>query len=443
MLRLVYPEYVGEWVSPTSIADALTTYEGPIEAVQYLSEQILAEARATAADNEKKRKGGGLPAQPPAKKAITAAPLPPDAFLGEFCRFEAAVLQRIVDVAAADVVDAIRRNDSGAWGKFAGSTELFNPQPQGAGGPKDARLGPWMALLAICLWLAVIFGDLVHGEAGGASTSSPQAKAAGRAGTGRSTDPPAGPAPKLVARPRTKDELQAIIDTLVVGTGTFTLGGKAVSVLPHSNREWEAVALSAVPPKDSLLPEVFRAVGQACAPGQGAKLTRENETAATRLRASLVASATPVRIALHLFTRAYCHNEITVGGKPISELDTLLTATRIAAMTSDGCPKPPVLVFLTRTVTRLRDNKKHITAPFWEWVKANTMAVFEYVCVTHQHRRLELPRMYPTPAHPPCAGEVYHPRPPAPPRAPTPNRDHGRTGPGAKGYARRAGTRRD
>jgi hypothetical protein len=439
MLAAVHPDYGGQWVSPTSIADALAQFHSPIEAVQYLSEQIGQEAkRADVEEAGRKRKHEPAP-QPPPKKPVRDASLPLSAFLTEVNIFDEQVLMATVRREAANVLDAIRRGDVQAWGKFGGDSETNHLELTGSGEKDRKRLGPWPALLAACFALSQI---LQHFVPVAAATSSPAAKGSGGTGkspTSRSTTAPASPAP--AARPRNREELQAIIDTLNTNTGFFTLDGRSIGVLPHTTVDWAACSLGKVPIAPNFN-TVLTAIGQTAAAG-GVRPTPAQEASAVALKNDLIGTATCVRIAIHLVARGYGTEELVVGGKPIGAIANVLTETRATHMRKHNVPKPPAMLFLSRMVTRLNGAKGSITPPFWKWVKAHMMAVFDYLCLPHQLRRLELPAMYPTPAHPPCAGQVYHPRPPAPPRAPTPNRDHGRTGPGAKGYARRAGTRRD
>jgi hypothetical protein len=298
----------------------------------------------------------------------------------------------------------------------------------GSGAPDKGRLGPWAGLLAICFALCRIFQHFVPGEVVMSSPPSKASTAPGKSPSARSSSTPASPAP--VARPRTRAELRAIIETLNTATGYFTLGGKSVGVLPHSSSDWNAITLGSVPSYASFT-EVSDSIGLTTAPG--VKLTAEQETSAAALRADLIATATPVRIAMYLFSRAYGTREVVVGGKFIGDIENVLTDTRVTHMRKHACPKPPAMLFLSRLVNRFRDLKGSITPPFWQWVKAHMMAVFDYVCLPHQHRALELPAMYSTLRLPPCAGQVYFPRPSAPLRQPTPNRDHGRTDPVAKG----------
>jgi hypothetical protein len=433
MLAGVHEGYNGVWISAENIAEALKDWKNPIGAASYLSEQISQEEkrdRAVVVEGEKKRKSdaAGAAAQPAAKKGTRDAAVPLDPFLSEVVHHEEQVLMANVQRAAADLIEAIRRGDSHAFRKFSSDHLTNHLELNGSGAPDKGRLGPWLGLLAACFALGRIFQHFVPGEVVMSSPPSKASTAPGKSPSARSSSTPASPAP--VARPRTRAELRAIIETLNTATGYFTLGGKSVGVLPHSSSDWNAINLGSVPSYASFN-EVSVSIGLTTAPG--VKLTAEHETSAAALRAELIATATPVRIAMYLCSRAYGSREVVVGGKFIGDIENVLTDTRVAHMRKTACSKPPAMLFLSRLVNRFQHLKGSITPPFWQWVKANMMAVFEFLCLPHQRRALELPAMYSTPRLPPCAGQVYHPRPSAPLRQPTPNRDHGRTDPVAKG----------
>ena len=333
--------------------------------------------------------------------------------------------QANVKVAVQELARAIKTGDLDAWGKLAPNI-MFHPTACAAGGTPQRELSPMMGVFAIALGLARILGDIKLDPA----LASPQASSS------KGGRPPA--AIPALTPPSSRVALQRVVDS-ITSAGNMTLGnGVFTSVVPVSNRGWGQLTLATIPASKDATGEVGGAVSDLYARLGGNVLdgrrTQAHLAAEVQFCEAVELEAQPLGICVALIAALYCREAVTVGGENIGDAATLLSRVRIDQMArSNGTVgPPPVLVFVKRMIMKLAEYRTKATKRFWEWVKENTMAVFDFVCLPHDaaaaSRRLDLPAMYTSPHVPPYAGPpnpVFRPSPVAAIWRRTPDPNHG------------------
>jgi len=426
ILKEDHDAYDGHWLGDEAITDALNQFSNVLSAASYLSGLIQQELDRERVDEQKRKAAEAPPVMDERQNKRPKGAPAPDPFLNSYAK-QRSVLLTMVKTQVHSMVLAVMTGDHEAWGKSPANM-MYHPTAR-AGGVNGAReLSEVLALATIGLTIGRIVGDITLDPA----LASPQAGAS-KGGGGKSA--PLAP----LTPPGSRAALQSVIDS-ITSTGNLTLSnGAFVSAVPVSNKGWASLMLGAIPASKDAHGEVGGAVAElraklGSAEAGSAKRTVAQHAFEVEYIASVEKEAKPLAILVGLFSTLYCRDEVYIGGQNIGDAAHLVSKTRnLAIAGSNGSlGPPPVLVFIKRVIAKLSEYKKFASKRFWDWVKENMMAVFDYICLPHDAgaspRRLDLPPMYTSPHVPLYVGPpnpVFRP-PPAPViwRV-TPNPDHG------------------